>query len=193
MSALSKLVERVALAVLMIGAIGMVVSTLLGAADVVGTQFLQQPVHGALEITESTMVVIVFGALAYSQIRRNHIRVELLYARGGPRTQAAMDLFADLMAILFFSLLLWQAVLEAQFSLQIDESTFGLIRIPLWPARIMLAAGTALMILQLSIDLVTDTKRLIEGGEVVTAEEILQREIRSVATLVERDERQSHG
>ena len=187
MSALSKLVERIALAVLMIGAIGMVVSTLLGAADVIGTQGFNRPVHGALEITESTMVVIVFGALAYSQIRRNHIRVELLYARGGPRTQAALDLFADLMAILFFSLLLWQAVLEAQFSLEIDESTFGLIRLPLWPARIMLAAGTALMILQLLIDVVTDAKRLIHGGEAVTAEELLQREIGSAANLIEQD------
>lgn len=189
MSALSKLVERIALAVLMIGAIGMVVSTLLGAADVVGTQGFNRPVHGALEITESTMVVIVFGALAYSQIRRNHIRVELLYARGGPRTQAAMDLFADLMAILFFSLLLWQAILEAQFSLQIDESTFGLIRLPLWPARIMLAAGTALMILQLLIDAVNDAKRLVEGGKAVTAEELLLRELGSVANLIDQDKR----
>jgi TRAP-type C4-dicarboxylate transport system permease small subunit len=61
----------------------MMVSTFLGTADVVGTQFFGQPVHGALEITESTMVVIVFGALTYAQIRRNHIRVELFYTRVG--------------------------------------------------------------------------------------------------------------
>lgn len=80
----------------------MVLSTVLGAADVVGTQFFGRPVHGALEITESTMVVIVFGALTYAQIRRNHIRVELFYTRMGPRMQGAMDAFADVMAIVFF-------------------------------------------------------------------------------------------
>ncbi|HKK29528.1 MAG TPA: TRAP transporter small permease [Alphaproteobacteria bacterium] len=189
MKVFARLLERVALAVLLLGAIGLVISTVLGTADVIGTQFFGQPVHGALEITESTMVVIVFGALAYSQIRRNHIRVEIFYTRGGPRTQAAMDVFANLMALLFFSLLLWQAINEAMFSLQINESTFGLIRIPLWPARIMLAAGTALLLLQLLVDLVTDSRRLIEGGKAITTEDVLQREIGSVDSLIDPDGR----
>lgn len=182
-----RLLEAVALAVLLIGGFGMVVSTLLGAADVLGTQMFGQPVHGALEITESTMVVIVFGALTYSQIRRKHIRVELFYTRAGPRTQAAMDIFAGLMAITFFSLLLWQAINEAQFSLQIDESTFGLIRVPLWPARIVLAAGTALLVLQLLVDLAIDVERLATGGDSITAEEALQREIEAIDSLIDPD------
>ncbi len=102
----SKILEPIALTILLVGGGGMIVSTFLGTADVVGTQFFGQPVHGALEITESTMVVIVFGALTYAQIRRNHIRVELFYTRVGPRAQGAMDAFTDLMAILFFGLLL---------------------------------------------------------------------------------------
>lgn len=189
MSVFAKSLERVALLVLMIGSIGMVLSTVLGTADVVGTQLLAHPVPGALELTESTMVVIVFGALAYSQIRRNHIRVELFYTRVGPRGQAAMDVFADLMAIAFFSLLLWQAVLEAQFSLDIGESTFGLIRFPLWPARLMLAFGTGLMILQLIADLIADVRRLSDGSAAVSAEELLQREIGSAVSLIEPDAR----
>ena len=180
--------EFVALGVLLLGALGMLVSTFLGAADVIGTQFLGQPVHGALEITESTMVVIVFGALAYSQIRRNHIRVELLYTRVGPRSQAAMDVVADLMALLFFSLLLWQAVNEAAFSLSIDEATFGLIRIPLWPARIVLVFGTALLLLQLLLDLILDLKRCWQGERMEFQSQV-QREAAIAATLIERDDR----
>ena len=113
MDKFARALEPVALGILLVGGFGMMVSTLLGAADVVGTQFFGRPVHGALEITESTMVVIVFGALTYAQIRRNHIRVELFYTHAGPRLQAFMDLFSHLMAILFFSLLAWQAFHEA--------------------------------------------------------------------------------
>jgi TRAP-type C4-dicarboxylate transport system permease small subunit len=185
MKTISRLIERIALAVLMIGGFGMLASTFLGTADVVGTQFFAHPVPGALELTESTMVVIVFGALTYSQIRRNHIRVELLYTRAGARGQAAMDIFADLMGLLFFGLLLWQAISEAQFSIEINEATFGLIRFPLWPARVVLAAGTALLILQLAIDLVTDVQRLIHGGEGLSSEQLLQREIAGVDALIE--------
>lgn len=180
MEKLGRVLEPVALFVLLVGGIGMVLSTLLGTADVVGTQVFGTPVHGALEITESTMVVIVFGALTYAQIRRNHIRVELLYTRMGPRAQAGMDIFADLMALLFFGLLLWQAVNEAMFSWDIDESTFGLIRLPLWPARIILAAGTALLMLQLLIDTLIDIRRVVLGGAAVTAEDLLQRELATV-------------
>ncbi len=140
-------------------------SMFLGVGDVIGTQFLKSPLPGAKELTESTMVLIVFGALTYAQIQRSHIRVELLYTRMGPRTRAVMDVIADLAAILFFSLLLWQAINEAMFSIQLKEATVGLIRFPLYPARIILAAGTALLILRLLIDLYEDLKRVRTGDE----------------------------
>ena len=160
---LSRIVERIALIVLLIGGIGMLLSMFLGVADVVGTQMLKSPVPGAYEITESTMTLIVFGALAYAQIRRAHIRVELLYTHVGPRAQAAMDVLADIAGLVFFGLLLWQAFQEAQYSYEINERTVGLIRFPLYPARIVLAAGTALMILRLTLDLIIDVRRIFTG------------------------------
>jgi TRAP-type C4-dicarboxylate transport system permease small subunit len=75
-----------------------------------------------------------------------------------------MDVVADIAAIIFFSLLLWQAYLEAQYSLQIGEATVGLIRFPLWPARFTLVAGTGLMILRLLVDLVLDLRRIRTGA-----------------------------
>ncbi len=163
MQSISRLVERLALVVLMVGGIGMLMSMFLGVADIVGTQVLLIPVPGPRELTESTMVLIVFGALAYAQIKRAHIRVEIVYLQAGPRLRAAMDVITDVAAIIFFSLLLWQAVLEAQYSLQIGEATVGLIRFPLWPARITLAAGTALVIVRLVLDLLVDLNRVRTG------------------------------
>lgn len=185
---LGRVLEPIAFAILLVGGLGMIASTFLGTADVVGTQVFGVPVPGAVEITESTMVLIVFGGLAYAQIRRNHIRVELLYLRAGPRGQAAMDILADLMALLFFSLLLWQAVNEAAYSLQIDEATFGLIRMPLWPARIILVAGTGLLILQLLLDLFADVSRLSKGGEALSAEDLIQREIAEIEASLDKRE-----
>jgi TRAP-type C4-dicarboxylate transport system permease small subunit len=166
MQLISKILERLALAVLLVGGIGMLISMFLGTADVIGTQMLSQPVPGAREITESTMVLIVFGALTYGQIRRSHIRVELLYTRLPPRGRAALDILADLCGLLFFGLLLWQAINEAEFSMQIGEATDGLIRFPLYPARIILATGTALLLVRLVLDVVVDLGHLIAGTEI---------------------------
>ncbi|MDA0185850.1 MAG: TRAP transporter small permease [Proteobacteria bacterium] len=164
MKLVSKIVERLALVVLLIGGMGMLFSMFLGVADIVGTQVLLIPVPGPRELTESTMVLIVFGALAYAQIRRSHIRVELVYFQMPPRVRAVMDVITDLAAIAFYGLILQQAIGEAQYSLQINEATVGLIRFPLWPARFILAAGCALMILQLTLHLIEDLIRIKTGA-----------------------------
>jgi TRAP-type C4-dicarboxylate transport system permease small subunit len=165
---LSQIVERLALIVLLIGGLGMLFSMFLGVADIVGTQILLIPVPGPRELTESTMVLIVFGALASAQIRRAHIRVELLYLNTPPRVRAVMDVITDIAAIVFFGLILSEAISEAQYSYQIKEATTGLIRFPLWPARFTLVAGCALMILQLTLHLLEDLVRIRTGADIET-------------------------
>lgn len=164
MKLISRIVERLALIVLLIGGLGMLMSMFLGVADIVGTQVLLIPVPGPRELTESTMVLIVFGALAYAQIRRAHIRVELVYFRMSPRVRAVMDVITDVAAIVFFGLILSQAISEAMYSLQIGEATVGLIRFPLWPARFALAAGCALVMVQLALHLIEDLIRIKTGA-----------------------------
>ena len=163
---LSRIVERLALIVLLVGGLGMLFSMFLGVADIVGTQVLLIPVPGPRELTESTMVLIVFGALAYAQIRRAHIRVELLYLKMPPRGRAVMDVITDLAAISFFGLILSEAISEAQYSYQIKEATTGLIRFPLWPARFTLVAGCSLMILQLCLHMIQDLIRIRTGDDI---------------------------
>lgn len=163
MPQLSTLLQKSALVLVLLGAVGMVSSMFLGTADVVGTQFLGVPVPGALEITESTMVLIVFGALAYAQIQRAHIRVEILHGYAGPRTKAFMDAVTHLVALVFFALLAWQGYGEALYGWEIRESTLGYIRFPLYPARWLLVLGTALLLLRLALDVISDLARMWRG------------------------------
>jgi TRAP-type mannitol/chloroaromatic compound transport system permease small subunit len=157
------LLSYLALGLLLLGAVGMIGSMALGVADVVGTQFLHTPVPGALEVTESTMVLIVFGALAYAQSRRAHIRVELLYTAMSPRTQSFMDLITHLVGLAFFALLAWEGLGELAYSWQISEATMGTVRLPLYPARFLLLLGTALLLLQLVLDIAADLGRMWRG------------------------------
>jgi TRAP-type C4-dicarboxylate transport system permease small subunit len=157
--------EQLALLVLLVGGFGTLVAMFLGTADVIGTQVFLTPVPGAREITESTIVLIVFGGLAYAQMRNNHIRVEIFYDYAGPRTRSAMDCIAYLMALIFFSLLIWQATNELLFSWEIGEATLGIVRIPLWPTRLILALGTALLLIQLVIDLIAALQRFYNNGD----------------------------
>jgi len=174
----SRFIEKLAWLTVLIGGIGLMLSTGLGVADVVGT-YLGHPVPGAYEVTESTMVLVVFGGLTYAQIKHKHIRVELLYLRMGPRVQSTMDIVADIAALVFFSLLIWQGWNEAAYSIEIREATSGLVRFPLYPARILLVFGVGLFLVQMALDLIDDTRRLItgEGGR---KEELISDEIKAV-------------
>jgi TRAP-type C4-dicarboxylate transport system permease small subunit len=154
---------RLALWLLLLGTVGMIAAMLVGVADVVGTEFFGRPVLGTLEFTESTMVLVVFGALAYAQERRAHIRVELLYSHVGPRGKSFMEAVTHIVAFIFFALVTWQGYVELEYSLEIMESTMGSVRFPLWPARILLLVGVALLLLRLAIDIVQDIGRLRRG------------------------------
>lgn len=160
---MKRVIERLALGVLLLGAVGMILSMLLGFADVVGTKFFDWPVPGTLEVTESTMVLIVFGALAYTQRQRGHIRVEILYNYCSPRAKSFMEIVTHGVAFAYFGLLAWQGVSELQYSWEIKEATMGTVRFPLYPARFLLVAGTVLLLLQLIVDLVEDVGRFIRG------------------------------
>jgi TRAP-type mannitol/chloroaromatic compound transport system permease small subunit len=160
---LRETVRRLAIFMVLLGSLGMLASMAICVADVIGTDFFDWPVPGALEFTESTMVLIVFGALAFTQEKRGHIRVEILYGFFGPRMQSFMDLLTHLVALVFFCLLAWYSFGELSYSLEIDESTMGTIRFPLYPARMLLSAGAVLLVVQLALDVVADFGRMRRG------------------------------
>jgi TRAP-type C4-dicarboxylate transport system permease small subunit len=163
MQTFSARLGRLALWLLLLGTVGMIAAMLVGVADVVGTEFLGRPVLGTLEFTESTMVLVVFGALAYAQERRAHIRVELLYSHVGPRGKSFMEAVTHIIAFAFFALVAWQGYVELEYSWEIMESTMGSVRFPLYPARTLLLIGVALLLLRLAIDIVQDIGRLRRG------------------------------
>jgi TRAP-type C4-dicarboxylate transport system permease small subunit len=163
MQTFSAWLGRLALGLLLLGTLGMIAAMLVGVADVVGTEFLGRPLLGTLEFTESTMVLVVFGALAYAQERRAHIRVELLYTHVGPRSQSFMEAVTHIVAFVFFALIAWQGYGELLYSWEIKESTMGSVRFPLYPARFLLLVGVALLMLRLAVDIVQDIGRLRRG------------------------------
>jgi len=156
-------VQRLAVGLVLLGSVGMMVSMLICVADVIGTNFFDWPVPGTLEITESTMVLIVFGALAYTQEKRGHIRVEILHGYMGPRIRSLMDAVTHLLALVFFALLCWGSIGELTYSWEMKEATMGAIRFPLYPARLLLTLGAALLVLQLALDVILDVWRMWRG------------------------------
>ena len=134
----------------------------LDSYDVLSTNVFSTAVAGTIEITESTMVMVVFGGLAYTQLSRGHIRMELVYIQMKPRGKVVMDLVSELVAIAYFIALFWTSMGEAVNSWSLLEISVGLIQYPIYPVRTVLVLGLGILLCQLVLD-VTDHVSMLRG------------------------------
>lgn len=130
-----------------IGGFALLLMALIGTADVIGTGF-GQPVAGAYELIETFMVIAIFMAVAAGQQNNMHINVELVRARLGLKARAVLTVFALLCSGLFFLLIAWYGMIGFERSYKVGEIRQGQLGFPVWPARLALAVGAALMVLQ---------------------------------------------
>src|SRR5512135_3433407 len=85
----------------------------LMVADVFCRYLLNRPILGSFEITEFMMIVLVFFSIAFAQIKKAHISVDVLVLKLSRRTQQIFQAIGSLLGLGLFSLMTWQIVLHA--------------------------------------------------------------------------------
>lgn len=142
----------------------LVVMMLLICADVFGRYVIRHPIVGAYEFSEFFMSAIVFAALAYTQLHKAHVRVDLVYERLPSNLQSAMAIFNTLLALGFFLLITWRGGAAVLMAWELNDRTAGLIRIPLWPAKAIVPLGSGLLCFQFIIDIWDRFHELLHPG-----------------------------
>lgn len=110
-------------------------------ADVAARAIYGQSVPGLFEMSELSMVMVVFLGLGWTLRDDAHIRVTMLTDRLAPRPRRLAGALAWLCAALVFLLLAWPSTQEAAYSFSIREFRWGVVQIPIWWTKIALAAG----------------------------------------------------
>lgn len=131
-----------------IAGLGVLLMMLIGGIDVITTKALSWPIPGAYEITETLMVATVFLALALSQREKRQIRVELITEKLGRGKRLFFDAIAEVFSLAMYGLIAWFGIQAAWESVQIGEFSSGIVKLPIWPAKIALAVGAALMCIE---------------------------------------------
>ncbi len=141
-----------------------VVSNLLGAvamlflaflmfgitADVIVRALTGSPISGVFEMSELSLVMVVFLGAMWAQDDRAHIRVNIVSSllSGWPH-RAAMAL-AWGGGTLALAMLAWPATQEAIYSVSIREFRWGYVQVPIWWTKVGLALGLWLAAIQMA-------------------------------------------
>jgi len=124
-------------------------AVLVSATNAVVRKLFNMSSNAWLELQWYLFGASFMMAAAYTLKQNEHVRVDIFYASRSRATQHWIDLFGHVFFLLPFTVLMtWMMVpyaLDAWRSGQISTNAGGLI---IWPARAVMAAGFALLMLQ---------------------------------------------
>ena len=131
---------------------------LLVGADVFMRYVFTQPISGALEISEQTVVIITFLCFAYTGTQNRHIHADAIVKRLPPSYRSFAEMISSFMMLLLLTLLVWQTSKEAWEALSIHEVRMGLINVPIYPTKIAIPFGLSVAWLFYCLQLITKLK-----------------------------------
>ena len=120
------------------------------------TKATGQPSLWTLEMAQFVMVAYYVLGGAYAWKEGGHVRMDLFYARQPVRRQAWWDAVTVLAVLVYLAVLLWGAVDSTVYSLAYGERSPTAWRPYLWPIKVTMVAGFALMFLQALASLIRD-------------------------------------
>jgi TRAP-type C4-dicarboxylate transport system permease small subunit len=147
---------RCELVLLYVGVFATLAMMLLTSADALSRYAFNQPILGALDITEKyLMVAAIFMGLSYGYRGGLFIRVTFLVDRLSGSARIAADYFAFLVSLLFCAVILWATGVQAWRGLHVDTE-LSTLPILVGPAYCFVPLG----FLALTILMIADLPRV---------------------------------
>lgn len=133
----------------------------LVVADVVGRTVFSSPVKGTPEIVSMSIVIICFLQASYAIRSGGMLGVDLLPSLLPPRLRAALAAFACLLGVAFFAVIVYGSLEPLAHAWSSGEyEGEGALRVPTWPARLVVLVGSGLAALNYALAFLVQARRL---------------------------------
>jgi TRAP-type C4-dicarboxylate transport system permease small subunit len=117
---------------------------LLTVADVVSRNARDRSIVGTVDIATMLLVAIAFLGLASAEAEGRHVVVELFESRFGARTRLVLSVVRTVLLIALALLLVWGLTEVLLSAVDRGETTNDILRLPTWPAKLVLLASFAM-------------------------------------------------
>ena len=165
------------------------VAVLISAGNAIVRKVFNYSSNSLLEMQWYLFSAVFLLCAGYTLQRNEHVRIDVIAGRFSPRVQAWIDVFGTVFFLLPMALLFiwlsWPVFVRTFVHGEISTNAGGLM---IWPARLMVPLGFALLALQGLSELVKRVAFLTRGGpdpivrhDPLAAEKELAEEIRRLA------------
>lgn len=142
-----------------LAALGVVVMLWAIVADVGVRNLTGGSLPGMIEIGETMVVLVIFLGMMQAGVSGEHITITLVTGRLSQGVRRRIQTFAWIVSALILGWMAYATILRAGASFSGQESRFGILSWPIWPARIVIAVGVVSMLLAAIWNVV----RLLQG------------------------------
>lgn len=133
---------------------------LLVVYDVTLRYVFNRPTVWAWDINIQLLGALVILGGGYTLLHGGHIGVDVLVIRLSPRKRAIVDLITSVFFFFGVGVLMWKAVVDTLFSLQIRERYTSVFAPPIYPFKILMVVGILLLLLQGLVKFIRDLTTL---------------------------------
>lgn len=126
-----------------------------------GTVSFMNPIPGTFELTEYALIIIVFASLGYTQIKGEHISIDIITTKFPKRGQYILDSFMSLVSLGMFGLVAWQGIVYARRLIE-GNNISGVLSIPQAPFAFIVAAGSIIYCLAMLVYFLTNIAKAVK-------------------------------
>lgn len=116
--------------------------------EVVARYFFNSPTIWAHELSGYFLIYYLALTGPWLLVTREHVYVDILYSRYSQKKKNIADIFSNLIAIFFFSVVLYTGWKYALYSIVNHQTSHTAWGPPLWPGKIAIPICAVLFILQ---------------------------------------------
>jgi TRAP-type mannitol/chloroaromatic compound transport system permease small subunit len=131
--------------------------------EIVVRYFFSKPTVWAAESTVFACGLVYLLGGAWTLREDKHVRIDMLYVKISPRHRAAIDCVTFLFFALYLVVMLHATAIYAYESLELRETTMSPWDPPLYPLKVAMALGLALLILQGTAKFIRDLYFVVTG------------------------------
>jgi TRAP-type transport system small permease protein len=150
--AVSDKLGRISASLAYVGACSLFGIMCLTTADVIGRYFFNAPILGVFELTEFMVLILIFSFLAYTQLNKTHVSVDLLISLFPKKLQIYIELFNHSLCLILMGLITYMGFVRALELVEFGEASPNL-GLPIYPFVFFLVLGCLVMCIEYVRDL----------------------------------------